>query len=360
MNILIDIGHPAHVHYFKNFIKILKGNGHQIFITSREKEITYKLLEAYNFSYKSRGLGKSSLFGKFFYLFIGTYRVWKYAYKNKIDLYISFASPYNALASIFYRRPNIAFDDTEHNIFNHKIYVPRSNSVLTPAEFKKDFGINHLRFDSTMDVAYLHPKYFVPKNVVFKKRIQNQKAKTKIVILRIVSWNASHDINQSGFEIENIYRLIKMLSDFAEVYISSEKALPQDLEKYSIDISPEDIHHYMYNADLFIGESGSMATESAFLGTHSIVLNSAAPSFGVFNRLSNYKIFTIAKDFDDLISNTLQIIKQDNLKEEGKRISEDIIADCINLTDFMVWFVENYPESHMILKENPDYQYNFK
>jgi len=27
---------------------------------------------------------------------------------------------------------------------------------------------------------------------------------------------------------------------------------------------------------------------------------------------------------------------------------------------FLVWFIENYPESNKIMKENPDYQYNFR
>jgi len=27
MKILIDIGHPAHVHYFRNFIKMMESNG---------------------------------------------------------------------------------------------------------------------------------------------------------------------------------------------------------------------------------------------------------------------------------------------------------------------------------------------
>ena len=39
MKILIDINHPAHVHYFKNFIKIMEKKGHEFLIISRNKEI---------------------------------------------------------------------------------------------------------------------------------------------------------------------------------------------------------------------------------------------------------------------------------------------------------------------------------
>ena len=64
MRIIIDIGHPAHVHYFKNLIKILKSNGNKILVIARDKEVTFDLLNAYKIDYLSRGNGGSSYFGK--------------------------------------------------------------------------------------------------------------------------------------------------------------------------------------------------------------------------------------------------------------------------------------------------------
>lgn len=40
MKVLVDIGHPAHVHLFKNMIWERERKGHEILITAREKEIT--------------------------------------------------------------------------------------------------------------------------------------------------------------------------------------------------------------------------------------------------------------------------------------------------------------------------------
>jgi hypothetical protein len=39
MKILIDIGHPAHVHFFKNAIRELEGRGHEVKVTARDKEV---------------------------------------------------------------------------------------------------------------------------------------------------------------------------------------------------------------------------------------------------------------------------------------------------------------------------------
>jgi hypothetical protein len=48
------------------------------------------------------------------------------------------------------------------------------------------------------------------------------------------------------------------------------------------------------------------------------------------------------------------------LQKEWQQKREIMLKDKIDVTAFLVWFVENYPESKEIMKENSDYQYNFK
>ena len=62
MKFLFDVGHPAHVHYFKNLIKLLKKNGNQVLIVAREKDVTHRLLRNYRIPYLSRGKGSKTLF----------------------------------------------------------------------------------------------------------------------------------------------------------------------------------------------------------------------------------------------------------------------------------------------------------
>jgi len=35
------------------------------------------------------------------------------------------------------------------------------------------------------------------------------------------------------------------------------------------------------------------------------------------------------------------------------------LSDKIDVTAFMVWFIEHYPESVNVMKHNPDYQHQF-
>jgi hypothetical protein len=37
-----------------------------------------------------------------------------------------------------------------------------------------------------------------------------------------------------------------------------------------------------------------------------------------------------------------------------------ILQKKIDLTAFLLWFIENYPQSIEVMKSNPKYQYNFK
>lgn len=57
MRILIDMGHPAHVHFFKHAIRELESRGHKIKITARDKDVTLQLLDAYGFEYEVRPSG---------------------------------------------------------------------------------------------------------------------------------------------------------------------------------------------------------------------------------------------------------------------------------------------------------------
>ena len=52
MKILIDILHPAHVHFFRNFRTDMIELGHEIVVTAREKDVTVDLLEEYGITYQ--------------------------------------------------------------------------------------------------------------------------------------------------------------------------------------------------------------------------------------------------------------------------------------------------------------------
>jgi hypothetical protein len=357
MRIFIDIGHPAHVHYFRNFIKMMEVKGHKFCICARDKEITHSLLDYYQIQYTSKGRGQKSLLGKLFYLLKTNYIIFKLARRFKPNICLSFGSPYLAQISKIIGKPHIAFDDTEHAKFEHLLYVPFSKCILTPNSFRKDFGKKHIRFRGSMDIAYLHPNYY-ESNI---KYIEELNLVDKIYFfLRFVKWDATHDYGQTGFSIEGKTKIIKLLSKYGQVIISSEGDLPNEFRKYLYQGDPFKVHTLIQYSSLFIGESGSMATEAAVLGTTAIMVNSSAKYFGVFEYINKFGNLLYYDNEIQAIEKLEDLLSRSDFKQSSIRNARDYIQQTINLTDFMIWFIENYPNSFEIMKKNPDYQDNFK
>lgn len=354
---MIDIGHPAHVHYFRNFVKIMESKGHKFLISARDKEITHALLNDYNIKFVTRGSGRSSLFGKLIYILEADLKLFNLLRKFKPDLCLSFGSAYAAHASKLLGVPHIAFDDTEHAKYEQLMYVPFTGCILSPETFRKNFGKRHIKFAATMDMAYLHPKYYRPDTEYLEKLQLKDK---RYFLLRFVDWIASHDSGQFGFSVEGKSKIIKLLAKNGEVIISAECELPDEFIKYLFKDYPHQMHTLLQFATLFVGESGSMATEAAILGTPSVMVNSSAEHFGVFEYLRNYGNLHFFNDENEAIEKIEHLLSAANLREISIQNAQEYIKQTINLTDFMVWFVENYPDSFKTMKEDPDYQYNFK
>jgi len=353
MKILIDIGHPAHVHYFRNLIRIMSENGHKFKITARDKEIVHALLEKYKIPYSNRGKGGKSFIGKLLYLFKGDFNLYKVAHKFKPDLFLSFASPYAAHVSKVFGKPHIAFDDTEHAKYGQLMYVPFTDVIFSPKSYKKDFGDKHIKFDATTELFYLHPNYFKPQNNIFE--LLGLKSGEKYIIMRFVSWNASHDKGQNGLTLKNKIEAVKVLSKHCKIFISSEEPLPAELEKYSLKIPFDRIHDVLYYAELFFGESGTMSSEAAILGTTAINISTSATLVGAFDDFIALKLLHVIPDNLRAITKAEEIVRKSDQKQISREKANNLAHSKIDLTSFLVWFLENYPSSIKNFRENQRY-----
>jgi len=358
MKILIDIGHPSHVHYFRNFIKLMQVKGHEFFITARDKEVAQKLLSAYGIDYTSRGKGKSGVVGKIIYTLKTDIELFKFAKKTNPDILLSCSSAYLAHVSFLLRKPHICIDDTDIAKYEHLMYVPFSDCIISPVGFNKNFSSKHVFIDCTFDLFYLHPKYFTP-NLKIKDELGIDGSK-KSIFIRFTSMSASHDWGKHKITYTDKLLLINSLKENYKILISSEDELPDNLNQYKIKLRPEAIHDALYYSNLFIGESGSMSTEAAILGTPSINLAEAALEVGVFKRLSDCGIYRIITNIDEAINITETMLNEFSYLENFNRSREIFLKQIINPTDFLVWFIEKYPESKRIMKNNSNYQYRFK
>lgn len=313
----------------------MKSKGHEIFITARDKEVTHNLLQAYNLEFANRGKGKNNLIGKFLYIFQADYLIFNHARKFKPDIFLSFSSPYAAHVSKLLRKPHIAFDDTEHAKLSRKFYLPFTDTVLTPTSFNIYLGKKQKKFNGLMELTYLHPNYFIPDPNIYN--YLNIDKRDKYVFFRFISWDAHHDKGHHGISEKIKFKAVKEFSKMAKVFISSEGKLPNELEKYRINIPVHLIHHVLYYSSLYFGESGTMATESAILGTPTVRVSSLTKLLGNFRELSEkYKLVYFFDSDIEGYNKAKELLLDSHSKEIWKKKADMLIRDKIDVTNFMV------------------------
>lgn len=353
MKIFIDIGHPAHVHYFRNFIKLMGQKGHQFFVSARNKEIAHQLLNYYKIPYYNRGKGRNSAFGKLISMLFTDLKLLIKARKFKPDLFLSFAIPFTAHVAWLMRKPHIVLDDTEHAKLGHAFYKPFSTVFLNPVNFNRDFGEKQIKFNSYIELAYLHKNYF---NI--SKELTEKNEGKKRVFIRFVSWNANHDIGYNGMDYHAKIKLVETLKKHAEVHISSEGELPETLKSHRYKKPPWKVHEFMASCDLFIGEGATMASECAMMGVPAIYVNKIECNT-LNEQEDKYQLVYNFRNDKGVLEKALELLNLPDFKLAFQQRRQNMLKEKIDITSFLSWFIENYPKSFDIIKSNPDFQYKF-
>lgn len=354
MKILIDIGHPAHVHLFKNLSRNLQKKGHSIFFSVRTGEQEAQLLEKYDFNYKIIGKKKHSIIGKVYGLFLFTFRILILSLKIRTDLFISHGSIYAGYVAFMLRKSHIALEDSG-NMEQLRFSIPTSSVIISPDILDKKLGKKHITYKGYHELSYLSPKYFKPDNNI--KSLLGLSEDDSYCILRFIAWGASHDLYQNGLSQEDKIEIVMYLSDKLKVFISSEMPLPLEFTSYEFPLGPEKIHDALAGAEIVISEGATIAAESGVLGTPSIYVNSIKRCYN--EDLATYGLVFNFRNPVGIISKIEEILAIPNYKSIFQQRSEKMLRDKIDVTSFLTWFIENYPESAKIVQTDPDYQFRF-
>jgi len=344
MRILVDIGHPAHVHFFKHFVREMEKKGHEFLITAKDKEVSLRLLDAYGLKYVRAGSYRGGLVRKGIDMLRIDWDTLRVARRFRPDIVMSLGSPNAAHVSWLLRRPHVTFDDTENSREQYYLYAPFTKTVCTPSCFQRDLGTKQVRYAGYHELAYLHPTRFVPDPSVLGEI--GLTPDDRFIIVRFVSWGASHDIGQHG--VVDPRQLVMELEKYGRVLITSERKLSTDLERCRITVAPEKLHDLLYYATLCIGEGATVASECAVLGTPAIYVNTLNTGY-VKEQDEKYGLTHCFPDprtgQAQAMRKAVELLQRPNLREEWRRKRDRLLADKIDVTKFVVDFIENYPES---------------
>lgn len=348
MNFLFYFGHPAHFHLFKNTVVELKKKGHRVDILIKKKDILEELLQSagllyFNINPKGRADHKISIAWN---LLMRDIEFFRFARKHKPHVMIGTSAEITHAGKLL-GIPSVVVneDDAEAVPLFARLAYPFATNILSPdccsvgKWEKKKIGYN-----SYHELAYLHPNYFTPD----KSKIKNLNPEIPYFILRFAKLTAHHDTGCSGLTTELAEQVIARLEKQGRVYITSERKLEPQFEKYRIQIPPLDIHHAIYFAQMYIGDSQTMAAEAAVLGTPGVRFNDFVGRLNYLEELEySYKLtFGIGtNEPEKLLSKMDELLSTPDLKKEWSIRRNKMLEEKIDLTKFMVWLFENYPSS---------------
>lgn len=337
MNILFNISHPAHVHLFRNLIHRLYQDGHKLVVAARKKEFTSDLLQAYDIDHALLTKKGDGLAGLVRELLLQQIKLSRLVRQHDIELMIQMNGIFIAPVGRFHGIPTLAFSDTENDVWGNRISFPLCRHVFSPTCFDTEIGgewRNQIFYPGYHELAYLAPSQFsgVPEP-------------EECFLVRFVGWKAGHDIGETGMCAAEKIALIRTLSRFGKVHVSSEAPLLDEMAEFACSIDPADIHRFMLKCKMVVGESATMASEAACMGIPAIFLSNTGRGYTTEQerRYGLIKHFRL-NQWEEFITQ-VETWAGSDLRDEWQRRRWKMLEDKMDVTQWMTDLVEGYPRS---------------
>lgn len=358
------MGHPAHFYNYKNVIPALKEHGHEVEVLIKKKDILQDLLKNAGIEYHNiLPEGRTdSKYGILKGLVKRAIRTNSFCSKYHPDI-LTGSSVENSFIGKFRSIPviNIGEDDASAVPLYAKLSYPWSDVILVPTVCNCGKWDNvAIKYHSYHELAYLHPNHFTPNKSIVENYFS---ADEPYFIIRFSKLNAHHDSGIKGINAIIAENIIKILKPHGRIFITSERELEPQFEKYRIHINPLDMHHILAYADIYIGDSQTMAAEAGVLGTPFVRYNDFVGRIGYLRDLeNNYHLGYGVKTNEEMKLYEVidKLLKMPNRKDIFGERRRKMLSEKIDYAKFLTWFIENYPKSKEIVLSNPTFEYNFK
>ena len=363
MRILIDIGHPAHVHNYRNLALEMEKKGHKVFWAVKEIDIAKRLLDYYGFNYILLPGKSDSLVGKVWKQILYDIIILIFCKREKIDLAIGTSVSVAHISKIS-KVKSIVFDDDDDDIqpLISRFVNPYADVLLSPeALIGKRKRTDTIYYAGYHELAYLHPIRFSPDPDILNEL--GIKQGEQFFIMRFNVFKAHHDQGVKGLSLDQKLKLVDILKPYGKIFITTERNTETELKNYQLKINPEKIHSLIFYATMLLGDSQTMTSEAAILGTPAIKCNTFAGKLSVPDELEikyNLCYSFLPEQFDSMVEKIKELIDTPFLKEEWSLRRDKMLNDKIDVTSFWSWLIDSYPRSIILLKENPLYQNRFR
>lgn len=337
MKIIVDIAHPAHVNFFKNALKILAKEGHEIIITGLRRGKLPKILEnelsEYPIYYvgQHRGTKFSIIYEanmkKAFNLFF-------FVLKHKADFGLSVGSfNLGAVLKVF-GKPNIQFDDDPERKMNVMLEKLTSTRLFFPPIIAPEGNVENMK--ALKEWAYLTPKYFKAAEDELKKYRLEPK---KYIFVREVSSGSLNYADQKAGTV----------ASFSQQFPKGYKVLLSLEDKEHLDAYPtdwilleepvQDIHSLIYHSRMLVSSGDSMAREGAMLGIPSVYVGIREM---MANKVMMEKNMLFKKSAAEAAT-FMEAVLAGTVKVDGQEVfRQQLLEEWDDITEFIIRQINKY------------------
>ena len=366
MRILIEAHHPAHIHFFKNAIRIWQERGDRVLLLGRDRDGMKRLLAAYGWipSQIVSSTGRSNRF-PLREMLLRQLAVARAVRNFRPSLVLSLMGSYTQ-ASRLLGVPNIVFTDSEFQSFNHRIAHPFATRIYTPSCFWKPLGPKQRRYPGYHELAFLHPRRFTAQRSVLERLSSNRLGSTAVsgearaaaasaratqhpgpgeyVVIRTSAWNTLHDIGQSGIGA-HLDSLMALLLPRYSVYIVPEGGqLGAQWAAHRLTVPPDEYHDVLGFAALVITEGASTASEAACLGVPAVYVNTTRRGY-LEDQERRYQLVYNFTDPEAAMRKIRELIQAPPDAGELESSRRRLVAEHVDVTDYVVSELDRFADA---------------
>lgn len=343
-NYLIYLGHPSHFYVFRHIIQTLKENNYKVSVVIKTKDVLEDLVKSEGWEYHN--ISKTRRGSSFYEIakdvVSRNLSLSKILIFKKIDIILTCGSDIAFLAKIF-RIPLFLFNDDDFHI------VPKSSTYgwpYVPVVFAPKgcdmgkFNSKTIHYNGFQKSFYLQDNVFESNPNIVKKKISSD----RYFLIRVVGLDAHHDDGIKGIGEALLGKIVDILKPHGDIIISSERILTERFEKYQIKIDPIEMHHFIYYADLVVGDSQSMIHEAALMGVPSIRYNSFVGKIGVMNVLEDDYGLSVgipAGQEEELLETIERVVKDREYKSTIQKRLEIMNESMVDVNQMVLDYLES-------------------
>ncbi len=352
MTVLIDISHPAHVHFFRPLAQRLIADGVGVHIVARDKDVTVRLLEASGLPFEvlampQPGRGRLSAAGE---LLRRSVQLRRRIRRLGVRIVLT-RNPSGVLAAVGTRATSIFDTDDGRGVGLHYWTArPFADVITSSVHDPEHHGRGHRRYRALKAHMFLHPDQFTPDPEVRRRYLEDT---DPLTVVRFSAHDASHDRDINGISPKGREVILERLLDHGPTLVSIERqglhlhraadshtqsSNGADGSSESVEVAPEHFHDLLATAELFVGDSQSVAAEAALLGVPSLRLSGFTGRAFYLGVLESYGLMrNFLPGQEDLLLAELDATLA-SLPE--RRASSRLAADRLNAAseDLTGWF----------------------